>query len=98
MSERPGESLEISGSRTAEIRAAWVRISEHAEALRLLTGELVDLSEGQSPASPDLLGRLASHSAGVQVAASDLESIGHTLAATIVDERDSTCSGEGTSP
>jgi len=70
----------------AAVRAAWVRINEHAEALRLMTGELVDLSEGRPPASPDLLDRLASHGAGVWQAAADLESLGRALAGAIVDE------------
>ena len=83
--------------RKPEIRAVWARISEHAEALRLMTGELVDLSGGRPPTSPDLLDRLATHGTGVWQAISDLESLGHTLAATI-DERGSPCTGEGTSP
>lgn len=81
----------------ADIRAAWLRIGEHVEALRLITGELTSVSGGESSASPDLLGRLANHGVGVWQAIADLESIGHTLAATIVEERDSTCTGEGTS-
>ena len=82
----------------AAVRAAWMRINEHAEALRLMTGELVDLSEGRPPASPDLLDRLAGHGSGLWQALSDLESLGRALAETIVDERDSTCTGEGISP
>ena len=73
----------------ADIRAAWVRIGEHMEALRLITGELTSMSGGKSSASPDLLSRLANHGVGVWQAIADLESIGHTLAATIVvEERD----------
>jgi DNA-binding Xre family transcriptional regulator len=70
----------------AEVRAAWMRINEHAEALRLMTAELVDLSEGRPPTSPDLLDRLASHGVGVWQAVSDLESLGRALAETTVDE------------
>jgi hypothetical protein len=72
------ESSETRG-RKAEIREAWMRISEHTEGLRRITGELIDLRESEAPP----LERLAAHATGVREALSDLASI----AASIVDER-----------
>ena len=64
-----------------EIRAVWMRISEHAECLRLITGELLEVCEG-STASPDLLDRLANHKAGLGSAVSELESFARDLMET----------------
>jgi hypothetical protein len=41
------ESAET-GGRKAEIREAWMRISEHTEGLRRITGELIDLRESEA--------------------------------------------------
>jgi hypothetical protein len=71
------ESAET-GGRKAEIRAAWLRISEHTEGLRRIAGELIDLRESEAP-----LERLAAHATGVRVALSDLE----WIAASITAER-----------
>ena len=65
-----------------------MRISEHVEALRGLTGELVS-----ETVSPDFRDRLTGHLTGARQALTDLESIAATIG-----QRDSTCSGEDTSP
>ena len=71
------ESSETRGHK-AEIREAWLRISEHTEGLRRITGELIDLREREAP-----LERLAAHATGVREALSDLE----WIAASITAER-----------
>jgi hypothetical protein len=76
------------GSRKAELRAVWKRLSEHTDGLRRVSDELTGVSEGGSAASPDLSERLASHATGVREAVSDFESI----AAAAIGEREIPCS------
>jgi hypothetical protein len=80
-----------SASRKGEIRAVWMRISEHVEGLRRTSGELIDVSEGVR-ASVNLPERLADHASGVRQAVLDLESL-----AARITEGESTCSFEDTS-